>query len=849
MVHPLLRRQLQRCGMQEETPPRDGAAWSELLERVSKAYSQADDERHLQEHMLSTLSAEMLQLNDSLRLSEARLAEERDKLQAVVTSMGYGLCVIDGRGRCQYLNPESRRLFACGEADPAAISLSGLCPELEAWLAGGSTTRVEDGVFHRCDGSSFPVAYTLNPILRDGATQGGVLVFRDISELKRVQEAFAREHDKLRNIIANAPIAMAMFDREMRYVAHSQRWLQDYDLDGQVLLGRRHYEVFPDIPERWKEVYRRCLQGEVLTHPEDVFERADGSRAYVRWAVHPWYSDEGDVGGIVIVADRVDDLVLAREAALEASRLKSEFVANMSHEIRTPMNGVIGMAELLLGTPLDSPQSEYAATIRESANALLAILNDILDFSKIDAGRMELEQVGLDPRAVVREVVDLFAEPAQRKGLEIACLVHHDVPRRVLGDPLRLRQVLTNLIGNAVKFTHRGEVCVTVRLDGLSGERSWLYFLVQDTGVGIAPAARSRLFQAFNQADGSTTREYGGTGLGLAISKRLVDLMGGEIGVESQPGAGSSFSFRVPFTVVEEAPMLAPVPAATLRGLRLLVVDDNATNRRILTVQTGAWGMRAEEARGARDALSLLRAAAERGTPYDVALIDFHLPETDGFALARSLREDPVLRRIPLVLLSSVALRAELGEVGRHDFDAYLGKPVHENKLLECLCAVLGSEVGALEGPKAPLPARASGPITSELLSETRFRSRPRVLLAEDNEVNRRVAVRMLERLGCAVDVAVNGREALEAIAGADYRLVLMDCQMPHLDGYEATRRVRALETGQESRLPIVALTAHAMPGDEERCRAAGMDGYISKPIRLEDLEKTLVRWLSARAA
>jgi PAS domain S-box-containing protein len=843
--HPLLRRQLERCGLGGKLPPEDVSRWGELLERVSRAYGEADDERHLQEHMLSTLSAEMLQLNDSLRASEARLSEERDKLQAVVTCLGDGLCVLDLEGRCQFMNTEGKRLVGCADDACLGLPVQELCAGLQPrWIGSGSRIRDDDGSFRRLDGVTFPVAYVLNPILRGGAVTGAVLVFRDITEQKRVQEAFAREHDKLRRIISDAPIAMAKFDREMRYVVHSQRWLADYGLGAQSIVGRSHYEVFPDIPERWKEVHRRALDGEVVTSREDVFERQDGSRVYLRWAVHPWHTLAGEVGGVVMVTDRIDDLVLAREAALEAARLKSEFLANMSHEIRTPMNGVIGMAELLRGTELDSAQSEYLATIRESADALLAILNDILDFSKIEAGRIDLEHVGLDPRAVVQEVVDLFAEPAQRKGLEISCLLQHDVPRRVLGDPLRLRQVLSNLVGNAVKFTGAGEVCATLRRTGGEGEHARLRFEVRDTGIGVPAGTRERLFKAFSQGDGSTTRKYGGTGLGLAISKRLVELMHGEIGFESETGAGSTFWFEAPFgEAPAEAPPL-PVPAASLSGLRALVVDDNATNRRILALLTAGWGIAADEAADGVAGLGLLRAAQARGTPYDIALIDYQMPGLDGLSLARAVRADPALKGIRLVLLSSVVQRSELGSGLPLGVDAHLTKPVRESRLLECLCAVLVEQTE----PQAPLPRRPARLVDEDALSETRFAQRPRVLLVEDNEVNQRVAARMLEKLGCAVDVAANGHEALDAIGRTEYRVVFMDCQMPDLDGYEATRRLRQSELGTSRRVPVVALTANVMPGDEERCRAAGMDGYLSKPIRLEDLEHALGRWLAAGA-
>jgi len=793
--------------------------------------------------MLSTLSSEMVLLNDSLRASESRLCDQRDKLQAVVTSIGDGLCVLGLDGTCEYMNAEAERLIGWGPDRAAPLTLVDLFSGLNArWIAGGSRIRDDDGVCTRLDGSSFPASFMLNPILRDMQVQGAVLVFRDITDQKRVQDAFAREHDKLRRIISDAPTAMAMFDSDMRYLVHSQRWLDNM---GHVesVVGRAHYEADPDIPERWKDAHRLALSGEVVTNPEDVFVRADGSKHYVRWAIHPWYTDSGEVGGIVIAGDLIDDLVTSREAALETARLKSEFLANMSHELRTPMNGIIGMADLLNATMLDPSQGDYVATIRQSADLLLGVLNDILDFSKIDSGRMQCEQCPLDPRSLAQDVIDLLAEPAQRKGLEIACALGHDVPMRMLGDPLRLRQVLTNLVGNAVKFTERGEVVLTVQrlpeADGLARLR----FEVRDTGIGMPADARARLFKAFSQADGSTTRKYGGTGLGLVIASRLAELMGGTIDFESHPGSGSTFWFSVPLIDADSDNVHAPAAQAALAGMRVLLVVHNATIRSAMASQVAEWGALADEAPDVIEGMRLLRGAHGLGKPHDVVVVDNEAARLDGLALARGMRLDPDLQAVRLVLLSPMAQGTGDARVFE-DVDARLTKPVRDSKLLECLRSLRAGQ----PEPRAPLPGASATIRDESAVIEGRPSVTPRVLLVEDNEVNQRVATRILQKLGCSVDVATDGQEALDAIACTTYSMVFMDCQMPRMDGYEAVRRIRNLERGCDKHLPVIALTANAMPGDEERCLEAGMDDYLSKPIRVQPLEELLRRWLAERS-
>ncbi len=608
----------------------------------------------------------------------------------------------------------------------------------------------------------------------------------------------------------------------------------------------RLVEADPEVARQTAARYQGAIEGRYENYQATyAYKRpADGNVVWIHALGKVVRDEKGLIrymyGAYQDVSQRIKDEAALRDAIEKveaATKAKSAFLANMSHEIRTPMNGIMGMTELALDTELTAEQRDYLNTVKSSADALLSLINDILDFSKIEAGRIELDPVDFLLRDSIGDTLSPLALRAAAKGIEIAYDVHPDVPDALIGDVYRLRQVLVNLTGNAIKFTERGEVVIAVNQKQRHGDDVVLEVAVRDTGIGIAPEAAARLFKAFEQAEASTTRKYGGTGLGLAISKQLVELMGGQIRLESTPGLGSTFIFTLRFKVGVARAAATPADAAqALAGKVALVVDDNQTNRRIVGTMLGHWGLKVIQADSATAALTMLDRASNAGQTVSLVITDLHMPEMDGFAFTSAVRAHPRFGSVTIFMLTSSASPGDQARCNELGVAARLLKPVKQSLLLDNVMRVMGARD----------LIRSAAPGEASVEAKPGSGVRPlKVLLAEDNPVNQKFATKVLEGAGHSVVVANNGREAVEQTGSASFDIVLMDVQMPEMDGLDATRAIRGREAAGRSRLPIIAMTANAMKGDREMCIAAGMDGYVAKPVKRDLLFAEVARVLS----
>ncbi|MEQ8784714.1 MAG: response regulator [Pirellulaceae bacterium] len=785
-----------------------------------------------------------------------RMTEELRQAQAafrsLVDSLPLNLLIKDAQGRRRFANRSYLQLHQLTLEDVVGKTDFDLFPEVLArrFKQDDDAILHTGNVMHDTEEYATPDGRTrwidrIKSPLRDadGDIVGVQVLFWDVTDLQQAQLSLDQERYLLQSLMDNIPDSIYFKDRESRFLRISRAMADRFRFgDTSEVIGKSDADIFT------REHAQQALadEREIMRTGRPIIasvEREtwpDREDTWVSTTKMPLRDNSNRIVGTFGISRDISDLKHveeelkeARDAADAASRAKSDFLANMSHEIRTPMNAIIGMTELLLDTQLTATQRDYLKMVQESGESLLDLLNDILDFSKIEAGRLELETVPFDVRDCIGDTMKSLALRAHNKGLELAFAVDSDVPPLLAGDVGRLRQVVVNLVGNAVKFTEVGEVVVDVRCQSRGDDQAELRVSVRDTGVGIPKATQQRIFEEFQQADTSTTRTHGGTGLGLAICARLVDMMQGKIWVSSEPGRGSEFAFTATFGVPEVAPARDRRRSVLVNEAPVLVVDDNATNRRILFDMLTNWGMKPTVATSAREAFDHLQAAASRREPFQIALLDVNMPKADGFELAAWIRDDRALAETPLIMLTSAGRPGDLDRRQSLNIAANLLKPVKQSELFDAIVTAL--DVTTTDDEREQEAAADAGPTFEGL----------RVLLAEDNQVNQKLAVGVLGKLGCEVVVAENGRQAVAAWQSQDFDVVLMDVQMPELDGFQATAEIREREANTGKRALIIAMTAHAMSGDRERCLEAGMDDYLSKPVRFLELRDKLAEVLS----
>jgi PAS domain S-box-containing protein len=768
---------------------------------------------------------------------EAALSKSEARYRMLFENLPVGVFRITPAGRVLYANPALLEMLGFSDLDDLQKSPIGreifIKPEdrrrfteimkRDDWVLGFRTQTF------RRDGS--PMEIRISARLIRQTDEGPPYIegtIEDIRQQVRAEEAAGQEAAKLSAMIKGMEEGVIFADAENRIIEVNDYFLNLVGLPRSEILGKSLWDLHSGKALQRLRAFIQEFR-EKPNAPSVKIERPLLNLETI-FRLQPVYRD-GRYEGIIFNLIDITEQVVARREAQEADRMKSEFLANMSHEIRTPMNGVIGMTELALETKLTQEQREYLETIKISGEALMSIINDILDFSKIEAKKIELDKIAFDPRDLIQDTVSSMAHAAHKKGLELVCSMPPELPDRVIGDPGRLRQVIINLIGNAVKFTRKGEVVVEMRADRIKENRVLFHYSVIDTGIGIPLSKQSRIFSAFSQADGSTTRKFGGTGLGLAISSQLIELMGGKIEVQSRQGKGSRFSFAISLETEGRQSEAGQAPkTSSLHKKRVLIVDDNQTNRKVLSRMTNNWGMTSSAVSSGRSALTALRRAADKKTPFRIILIDYLMPEMDGFALAQAIRSDPKISGTAIIMLSSAGARGDAARCREIGIDGYLPKPVRQNDLMKAVGIVLAKSRGRVKRPEQT--------ITRHTIRETQHSLR--ILLAEDNPINQKVARRLLELMGHDVSVVENGRLALESWQKNPYDLIFMDVQMPEMDGFAATRAIRRKEKTGGPRTPIVAMTAHALKGDREKCLKAGMDDYIAKPVKSAELKNII---------
>ena len=784
------------------------------------------------------------------RVGTASTATDDDqRAHAILESSFDAFLEVDEAGCIVTWNSQAQRVFGWTAAEIHGQSILMLAPPdlraahqslLREFLETGTNSplnrRIESRLLHR-DGRELPVEIVVTPVAWRGGFRFASFV-RDIAGRQKAVEDLRAREKRNREALDYMEDAYTEVDLRGNYVFVNAAYCRMFNRTPEEVVGRSYKDFFDTersglLRQVYQDVYR-------TGRPVMGFEHEFRPGLFNELSIWLMRNKNGEpVGFACSLRDCTKrklyekELAEAKRAAEAANKAKSAFLANMSHEIRTPMNGILGMTELALSTDLTGQQREFLGMVKSSAEALLVILNDILDYSKIEADKMILDPVAFNLPEIVGDAMKSVAVMAHRKGLELAVDISSEVPVDLWGDSARLRQVLLNLAGNAIKFSQAGEVEIKVTSQEIRGPQAMLLFSVRDTGIGIPPDVLRRLFQPFEQADSSTTRHYGGTGLGLAISKRIVELMDGRIWVESQVGSGSTFFFTVAMQM-SRAPVPTPVPA-DLKGLRVLIIDDNRTNRRILSELTSRWGMHADAAESGRTGLQALAHAANSGDPYDVILLDEQMPGMGGIEVIERIESQPTIQGPTILMLTSSDQCSSAARCHELGVGTYLIKPVKSGELLVSI-----SRAVSRSRPQKPVrsPRPEPPPIPSNGPSLL-------VLVAEDNPVNQKVTVAMLDRLGHRSILAADGTEAVAKWTDASIDLILMDVQMPKVDGLDATRRIRTLEKG--TRIPIIAMTAHAMSGDRERCLEAGMDDYVSKPVTRTALQEALARCTPAR--